>query len=189
MDERTNTFATLNAIDVSQDVRSKDERRGLTYLPWAKAWAHLMSRYPDSTYKVYENADGWIYHTDGRTAWVKVGVTVKGLEQVEVLAVMDHRNQSIPVENITSSDAVRSIQRCAVKAIARHGLGLYIYGGEDLPDEYRANDAAATWEELSEAIDLAVSRDDLTEIWNANKHLHGNKKFKDAITVKGKNLK
>lgn len=187
--ERTNTFATLNAIDVSQDIKQKDERRGLSYLPWAKAWGHLMTRFPDSTYKVYENAAGLPYFSDGHTAFVKVGATVKGIEHIEFLAVMDHRNQSITLDHLTSVDVVKSIQRCLVKALARHGLGLYIYSGEDLPDEYRENEAASTWEELSETIELAVNRDELTEIWTANKHLHGNKKFKDAITAKGKELK
>jgi len=83
---------------------------------------------------IYKNKDDWNYHTDGRTAWVEVGVTIEGLEHIEHLPVMDYRNQSIPLEKITSMDVNKAIQRCLVKAIARHGLGLYIYSGEDLPD-------------------------------------------------------
>jgi hypothetical protein len=94
----------------------------------------LLKAYPDSTYKIYENAQGWCYHTDGRTAWVKTGVTVEGKEYIEMLPVMDFKNRSIPLEQITSFDVNKAIQRSLTKAVARHGLGLYIYAGEDLPE-------------------------------------------------------
>ena len=74
------------------------------------------------------------YHTDGRTCWVKTGVTIDGLEHIEYLPVMDMRNASIPVERVTSFDVNKAIQRSLTKAAARHGLGLYIYAGEDLPE-------------------------------------------------------
>ena len=74
------------------------------------------------------------YHTDGRTCWVKTGVTVEGVEYIEYLPVMNYNNKSIPVESVTSTDVNKTIQRSITKAIARHGLGLYIYAGEDLPD-------------------------------------------------------
>lgn len=127
-----NYFSVLNAVDCSDKVEGKN---GLTYLSWAWAWAELKKRYPDSTYTVYENADGWNYHTDGKTAWVKTGVTVCGIEHVEMLPVMDHRNKSIPLASITSFDVNKAIQRSLTKAVARHGLGLYIYAGEDLPED------------------------------------------------------
>ena len=73
------------------------------------------------------------YFTDGKTCWVKVGVTVNGIEHIEELPVMNNKNQSVPVANITSTEVNKSIQRALTKAIARHGLGLYIYAGEDLP--------------------------------------------------------
>ena len=106
-------------------------------LPAASSWGLLKLKYPDATYTVYENKDGWNYHTDGRTAWVKVGVTVNGLENIEYLAVMNGQNASIPLKDLTSFDVVRSIQRATAKAIARHGLGLSLYIGEDLrePEE------------------------------------------------------
>ena len=101
---------------------------------WAWAWAETKKVDPKATYKIYENADGWNYHTDGRTAWVKTGVTVDGIEHIEYLPVMDFRNKSIPLETITSFDVNKAIQRSLTKAVARHGLGLYIYAGEDLPE-------------------------------------------------------
>ena len=74
------------------------------------------------------------YFTDGRTCWVKVGVTIDGLEHVEMLPVMNFKNQSIPLDKVTSCDANKAIQRAITKAIGRHGLGLYVYAGEDLPE-------------------------------------------------------
>ena len=124
-------FETLNAVNVNGHTEKKN---GLTYLSWAWAWGELLKRYPDSTYTVYENKDGWNYHTDGKTAWVKTGVTIDGLEHIEYLPVMDMRNKSIPVDNVTSFDVNKAIQRSLTKACARHGLGLYIYAGEDLPE-------------------------------------------------------
>ena len=49
---------------------------------------------------------------------------------------MDYRNASIPVAKVTSFDVNKAIQRSLTKAVARHGLGLYIYAGEDIPDPY-----------------------------------------------------
>ena len=91
--------------------------------------------HPDAQYRIYENADGWNYHTDGRTCWVKTGVTVAGIEHIEYLPVMNNRNKSIPVEEVTFFDVNKAIQRSLTKALARHGLGLYIYAGEDLPED------------------------------------------------------
>ncbi len=137
-----NYFEVLNSINVNDKIEKKN---GLSYLSWAYAWGELKKKHPDSFYTVYENADGWNYHTDGRTAWVKTGVTVMindsfgsgktPVEHIEYLPVMDHRNQSIPLEKITSFDVNKAIQRSLTKAVARHGIGLYIYAGEDLPDE------------------------------------------------------
>ena len=78
---------------------------------------------------------------DGRTGWVKTGVTINGMELVEELPIMDFRNKSIPADAITSTDANKSIQRSLTKACARHGLGLYIYEGEDLPEEEKKKEA------------------------------------------------
>jgi len=126
-----NYFEELNDINVSD----KTEKKGsLTYLSWVFAWGEIKKRHPDANYRIYETENGCIYHTDGRTAWVKTGVTVNGIEHIEYLPVMDHRNQSIPLEKITSMNVNTAIQRSLTKAIARHGLGLYIYAGEDLPD-------------------------------------------------------
>lgn len=129
-------FDLLNAVNVGDHIEQKNR---LSYLSWAWAWAELKKRYPDSFYTIYENASGMFYHTDGRTCWVKTGVTlVDGeykLEHIEYLPVMDYKNASIPVDKVTSFDVNKAIQRSLTKAVARHGLGLYIYAGEDLPDD------------------------------------------------------
>lgn len=126
-----NYFSVLNNINVNGKTEQKN---GLTYLSWAWAWGEVKKLYPDATYTIYENDAGWCYHTDGKTCWVKTGVTVNGLEHIEYLPVMDFRNKSIALENVTSFDVNKAIQRSLTKAVARHGLGLYIYAGEDLPE-------------------------------------------------------
>lgn len=131
-DKEKSVFDTLNAINVNEN---KKQKNNLDYLSWAWAWTELHKIYPNATSKVYETEQGVNYWTDGKTAWVKVGVTVEGLEHIEYLPVMDFKNKSIPVNNVTSTDVNKAIQRGLTKAISRHGLGLYIYAGEDLPEE------------------------------------------------------
>lgn len=133
---RKDIFNTLQAIDCSEHIEQKN---GLSYLSWAWAWGIAKSIYPRSYYTIYENRDGWIYFTDGKTCWVKTGVTIVdgdySQEHIEYLPVMNFKNASIPAKDITSTDANKAIQRSLTKALARHGLGLYIYAGEDLPME------------------------------------------------------
>ena len=135
MNTLDNYFNDLYAVNVNGHTEKKNN---LTYLSWAWAWGEIKKRHPDATYTVDENADGWNYHTDGRTCWVKTGVTVNGIEHIEYLPVMDYKNKSISIENVTSFDVNKAIQRSLTKACARHGLGLYIYAGEDLPEEEAA---------------------------------------------------
>ena len=131
MENKKSVFEVLNAVNCNEHTEKKN---GLTYLSWAWAWAEVKKRYPSATYTIYENKDGLLYHTDGKTAWVKTGVTIEGIELIEYLPVMDYNNKSIPLERITSFDVNKAIQRSLTKACARHGLGLYIYAGEDLPE-------------------------------------------------------
>lgn len=127
-----NYFTELSNINVNDKIEKKN---GLSYLAWAFAWGELKKRHPDADYTVYENKDQWNYFTDGKTCWVKTGVTVNGLEHIEYLPVMDFKNRSIPADGVTSFDVNKAIQRSLTKAVARHGLGLYIYAGEDLPED------------------------------------------------------
>ena len=127
-------FETLNAINVNDKTEKKN---GLTYLSWAWAWGEVKKLYPEANFTIYERQTDFgavNYYTDGRTCWVKTGLTINGLEHIEELPVMDFRNAAIPLEKVTSTDVNKAIQRSLTKAAARHGLGLYIYAGEDLPE-------------------------------------------------------
>lgn len=126
-----NVFKTLNDIDCSRYVEQKN---GLSYLSWSYAWGKVKENFPEATYTIYENKEGLFYHTDGKTAWVKTGVTINNIEHIEYLPVMDYKNKSIALDLLTSFDINKAIQRSLTKACARHGLGLYIYQGEDLPE-------------------------------------------------------
>ena len=139
MSDTLSVFETLNAVNVNGHTEKKNN---LTYLSWAWAWAEVKKAFPDARYTIYETPDGCIYWTDGRTCWVKTGVTINGLEHIEYLPVMDFRNAAIPLEKVTSTDVNKAIQRSLTKACARHGLGLYIYAGEDLPESEQTEQKA-----------------------------------------------
>jgi hypothetical protein len=154
--ERPDTFKKLSALNLNDVKEQKGEgRNALDYISWAWAWQRLHELYPTATSTIYKNAQGWNYHTDGRTCWVEVGVTVEGLELIEHLPVMDNRNHSIPANQVTSFDVNKALKRCLTKAIAAHGLGLYVYAGEDLPDA-ADNDLR---EETNKAIAQTVDAD------------------------------
>lgn len=157
-----NYFVQLNNINVNGKTEQKN---GLTYLAWAFAWGEVKKLHPDATYAIYENEAGWNYHTDGRTCWVKTGVTINGIEHIEYLPVMDFKNKSIPLDVVTSFDVNKAIQRSLTKAVARHGLGLYIYAGEDLPEEEKANEPVYTCETCGVTIKSVKKKDG--EIWSA----------------------
>ena len=131
-EKKQTAFATLNAINVRDKVETKGK---VEYLSWAFAWQMLKELYPTAQRVVYENPlTGLNFFTDGKTAYVKVGIAVDGIEHIDYLPVMDFRNASIPLEKITSMDVNKTIQRSTAKAIALHGLGLALWTGEDLPE-------------------------------------------------------
>lgn len=178
--KKKSVFETLNAINVNGHTEKKN---GLTYLSWAWAWAKVKENYPDSFFTIYENPDGLIYFHDGRTAWVKTGVTIEGQELIEYLPVMDYNNRSLTIDRITSFDVNKAIQRSLTKACARHGLGLYIYAGEDLPEAEQAQQAKPKAEPkpqiddaaLTAAIDEAMSAssvDELQKVWDGHAEMH-----------------
>jgi hypothetical protein len=124
-------FHTLSKVNCQEHIEKKGN---LSYLSWAWAWTEVKKAYPEAFYTIYENPNGIPYFTDGKTCWVKTGVTINGLEHIEYLPIMDFNNRSIPLDKVTSTDMNKAIQRSLTKACARHGLGLYIYAGEDLPE-------------------------------------------------------
>ena len=137
MTEVKSVFERLNNVDVTSKIKTKNNLR---YLPWCSAWAEVKKVDPNASFRIIkqvmdEGGNTRFWHDDGRTGWVEVGVTVNGNEIVEVLAIMDFKNKSMAANDITSVDANKSLKRCLVKAIAMHGLGLYIYEGEEVPEE------------------------------------------------------
>jgi hypothetical protein len=122
-------MSELLKINVNDHVEKKGN---LSYLSWAWAWAEVLKIDPGAHWKVYEwNMRPAMFMPDG-SAMVKVAVMIKGDEKLCVLPVMDNRNRAI--QNPDAFAINTAIMRCLAKAIAMHGLGLYIYAGEDLPE-------------------------------------------------------
>ena len=80
METNKSVFSTLNAVNCNEHTEKKNN---LTYLSWAWAWAEVKKLYPNASYTIYENAQQWNYFTDGKTCWVKTGVTIEGLEHID----------------------------------------------------------------------------------------------------------
>jgi hypothetical protein len=114
-----------------------ERKNGLTYLSWAWAWAEVLKIDPQAEWQAveYQQPDGTtlpcMYIGEG-SAMVKTAVTIKGKTRSCMLPVMDHRNKAI--KNPDAFAINTAIMRCMTKAISMHGLGLYIYAGEDLPE-------------------------------------------------------
>lgn len=165
-----NYFKQLYDIDVRGKTKAKN---GLSYLSWAAAWSEVKKVFPNATFKIYEEninisetVEGKTitkeierpWFDDGTTGWVKTGVTINNIEHIEELPIMDFKNKSIEALKITSSDANKAIQRSLTKACARHGLGLYIYEGEDLPQELKETEKLQ-----GECMELISKRSALSE--------------------------
>lgn len=151
MEQTKNYFETLSEVKCVTEKR-KSGGAELTYVSWADAWADLKKIHPDAKYTIYEDANGFPFWASKYGIDVKVGVTVKGLEHIVRLPVMDGNNNAMKDEEyeyevkgqngtftkkVAAADTFdinKAIQRCFAKACAMHGLGLYVYRGEDLPD-------------------------------------------------------
>ena len=123
------TIEMLLKKNVNEHVEKKN---GLSYLSWAWAWAEALKADPAATYNVEMFGDKCFMDING-TAMVFVTATMFGKPMTCQLPVMDYRNKAI-----TNPDAFAvntAIMRCMTKALALHGLGMYLYSGEDLPEE------------------------------------------------------
>ena len=130
MNKTENYFEALAKVNVKDKVEKKGN---FNYLSWANAWALTKLKHPNAQRKVYEDqASGLNFFTDGRTAYVKVGIIVNEIEHIDYLPIMDFRNNSILIDKISSMDVNTAIQRSTAKAIAMHGLGLSLWVGEDI---------------------------------------------------------
>lgn len=124
-------FQTLSKIDVSEHTEKKGN---YTYLSWAWAVKVLLEHFPEATWKVHTFIDNGVetpYMRTNAGCFVQVSVEVDEVIRTQVHPVLDHMNKTVDEPNAFQVN--NSIQRCLAKAIALHGLGLYIYAGEDLP--------------------------------------------------------
>lgn len=127
MTEQVNYFARLNAINVSEHIEKKN---GYSYVSWPYAVAQLRLADPTATWTVVR-FNGLPFLATEAGVFVEVAVTVQGVTLSQIHPVLDGRNRPLIAPN--AFDINTSIQRCLVKCIALHGLGLYVYAGEDLP--------------------------------------------------------
>jgi hypothetical protein len=154
---------------LSTNVNEHTEKKGgLSYLSWAWAWAEALKADEDATFKVEMFGDKCFMDING-TAMVFVTVTMFRKSMTCQLPVMDYRNKAIP--NPDAFAVNTAIMRCMTKALSLHGLALYLYAGEDLPegdsgsdidvgmmiDHLAAIDAASTLEELKDVYSTAYS--------------------------------
>jgi hypothetical protein len=127
MTEAVNHFSRLAAINVSEHIERKG---GFAYLSWPFAVQQLRQADPSATWEV-RRFNGLPFLATETGVFVEVAVTVQGITLSQIHPVLDGRNR--PILTPTAFDINSSLQRCLVKAIALHGLGLYVYAGEDLP--------------------------------------------------------
>ena len=167
-----NVFKKLSEIDVSGKVEKKGSQN---YISWSNAWALAKQLYPSIQRVVYEDpSTGLNYFQDGKTAYVKVGIIIDGLEHIDYLPVMSYNNKSLTLDNVTSFEVTKTIQRSTVKALAMMGLGLQMWSGEDLIDTVK------TAKTPTSKIDLAV--DDAN--WaGVVKYVEANKAKLDLATI------
>lgn len=144
-----NYFEVLNKVDCKNHVEKKGK---FSYLSWPFAVAELKKKHPGATWEVKKH-DGMPYTETPAGCFVEVEVDVDGVKLSQIHPVLDNRNQTI--KNPNAFQVNTSIQRCLVKAIALHGLGLYIYAGEDLPMELSGHteEQKAQFDELIELAD------------------------------------
>lgn len=198
-------FATLNALNVNEHTEKKEN---LTYLSWVWAWAEVKSRYPNANYEV-KHWDGKPYLYDETLGYmVETAVSIEGETMTMWLPVMDSKNKAQKsteysyktkygektVEAATMFDINTAIMRCLVKNLAMFGLGLYIYAGEDLPEDAK-REISEKERETDEAFQLvkpeiatAPTQDVLKKIHADNTALHNYKPYREAMNKRYKEL-
>ena len=126
-----NKFEKLLSLNVNDKTEKKN---GLTYLSWSWAWAEFCKIYPEATYTVLKNQDNIAAFGNKEQGYmVYTEVTAGGITHEMWLPVMDFKNKSIL--NPTTFDINKAIMRCLTKNLAMFGLALYVYSGEDLPEQ------------------------------------------------------
>ena len=144
-------MSELLKINVNDHLEKKGN---LSYLSWAWAWAEVLKIDPAASWVAHEWADRPAMFLPDGSAMVKVSVTVKGDTKLCVLPIMDNRNRAI--QNPDAFAVNTAIMRCLAKAIAMHGLGLYIYAGEDLPEAEKKEPNPEVLAQISACADVAA---------------------------------
>lgn len=133
----TNYFKNLSLVKCEVE-----KKNWLNYISWSDAWAEVKNLHPEATYrKIMNELDNTFLFKSGTGGMVMCEVTINGISHVADLAITDFKNQEIKYDAIKSTDIQNTTQRAFAKAIAMHGIGLYVYRGEDLPDEIDWNNA------------------------------------------------
>lgn len=159
-----NVFETLNKINVNGKTEQKE---GLTYLSWTYAWEEVKKNFPNASYEIKRFGEKELpYIHDENTGYmVFTEVTIEKVKHEMWLPVMDSKNKAMKnkpykyktkygekeVEAATMFDINKTIMRCLVKNLAMFGLGLYVYSGEDLPQEEKE---IASSEKIEEVISI-----------------------------------
>lgn len=149
--ENKDVFSTLNAINVNEHVEKKNTgKASLSYLSWSWAWAEVKKKYPNASYEIVKFENGLPYSYDPKTGYMcYTRVTIDDITHEMWLPVMDSHNEAMldhdrtvktkyseyTVPACTMFDVNKTVMRCLTKNLAMFGLGLYIYAGEDLPEE------------------------------------------------------
>lgn len=149
-------MSDLLNINVNDRVEKKN---GLSYLSWAWAWTEVLKIDPKATWHAHEFNGLPCCVMPDASCMVKVSVTIKDDTKTCLLPVMNHRNQAI--KNPDAFAVNTAIMRCLAKAISMHGLGLYIYAGEDLPPDDNVRDISAAKKDAGGVISATA------EAWKA----------------------
>lgn len=190
-DKNISVFDDLDQIDVNM---YKEERNGFNYLSWSDAWSIVKRKYPETSYEIM-TFDGLPYWYDERTGYmVSTTVTIEGITHQMWLPVMDSANHAlksepytiktkykeIEIASCTMFDINKAIMRCLVKNLAMHGLGMYLYRGEDLPDGADAGGSVDDQPWDADPADLTPINakqvkqiiDKMTEVWGEHPARH-----------------
>ena len=157
-------FKKLNALDITPYLKTK---QNMKYLPWSQCYTILSTHFDNWNYDPIKTPEGLLYFNDGKTCWVETSITIEGITRSEHLAVMDHRNTAVSVEDVRMTDVQKSIKRCFVKNAALFGLGLSLWVNEDYSELGRQAKEAKDKEETT----LKILRKQIVEICTEKKNL------------------
>ena len=195
MEKEKNYFTELYSLNVNENVEKKE---GLSYLSWSWAIAEILKKHPDMTYEILRFENNLPYTYDEKTGYmVFTRVTIEGITREMWLPVMDSKNKAMldhqytystkygekTVEPATMFDINKTIMRCLTKNFAMFGLGLYIYAGEDLPEEEQNKKIT---EEQIKQVKKLVSEDkieDMLTYYKVSSMKIEDMLYKDALEV------